>query len=792
LRALILAWALTLFLLPILSDPAGRAFLLLENARGLEEAGVRVLVDSGSGYVEVPRKSLVNEGAEAFLAGLPRGAVSGVCIRVTDAKDLSRLHAPRVFAPGGALERELRLADAQALAGPFTGVEWRFSPALSLDAPLLQRLRPWLLLAGCWLLGLLWLLREERFDALLGFVQRMEQRPWLSGGVAVVLLWIFLFEYPRGPLPILDGSWQMALADSFLNQRPFGSGFVFTYGPLGWLVTPQPSEGLAHARLLWELWGRLVLHGLTVVLLWDLPPLRRWLSLGVVLIFGSYFQDCLHLLLVTLVLVRWVLNPEARRWQLAAGLLVLGFLCLAKFTCLLLVVAGLACVATVDLSAGRWRRALSLPGVLLVGVCLAWVACGQPLGGLPAYVRGGLEFSSGYAWAMGIEPAALPQFLGIACVLLLAALVGLQALGGMGKGARLSQGAAGLIHALGLFMAWRQGFTRADVHMSYFFPYALVLACVLAVPSWRVLSAAIGVLALAGLWSVEAQSLVQLRGQFVERAAGWVETLVHGGGNLARWRGEQAQWERVQSLPAVRKQVGAESVDFFGNEQTYLFNNHLRYSPRPLVQNYSSYTSVQMRMNAVHLAGDSAPRFILARWDAIDGRCFSQSDALSLIEIKRSYTPVLSENGCLLLKRNVKTGAAPWRAEGLPVLVRRLQVGETWTLPENAAEPLWLRIKSRPGLWPRLRAFFLRAPELRLVLVDDRGAEHSYLLNLPGASEGFLLQPCLDNQAELEAFFLGQPGRRVRSLRVESPQLRATAWGVLELECFPVPVGPLG
>ncbi|HKF69607.1 MAG TPA: hypothetical protein VKB36_23845, partial [Vicinamibacterales bacterium] len=61
---------------------------------------------------------------------------------------------------------------------------------------------------------------------------------WWQVPVAIGL-WLALFEWPQPSGAGLDSSWQQVLADAWIHRRAFGPDIDFTYGPWGFLLSPE-------------------------------------------------------------------------------------------------------------------------------------------------------------------------------------------------------------------------------------------------------------------------------------------------------------------------------------------------------------------------------------------------------------------------------------------------------------------------------------------------------------------------------------------------------------------------
>ena len=312
----------------------------------------------------------------------------------------------------------------------------------------------------------------------------------LATAAAMTIVTLAAARLPHGvPSGGLDSSWASVLRYASARGLEFGTDVVFTYGPLGYAVTGGFSGGdVVHVR-----WVNLFLMLACVAPIVLVARRLPWQAGGALLLLVA----CLPLMfaagtdgLVQAGLCCWgllgFLPHEGRgaRGRLDATLLLalaasVALIGLAKFSWL---VAGAATVCAVAIDA--WLRGSRVRACMTVGVTAGlwlagWVALGQPVENVAAYLTGALQIAAGYARAMGTR--------GDNDILVLAMLI----TGACAAGVVIRGRAADLPEAthlrtrrwllvawlLGmLFIGWKHGIVRAanrDTHVT-----ALVAQCV--------------------------------------------------------------------------------------------------------------------------------------------------------------------------------------------------------------------------------------------------------------------------------------------------------------------------
>ena len=124
-----------------------------------------------------------------------------------------------------------------------------------------------------------------------------------------------------------------------------------------------------------------------------------------------------------------------------------------------------------ELFRGRWHIVLRLASCFLAGFLVLWIACGQSLYNLPIYLHNSWHISQGYQQAMGLPTPRRPFWLGVTVLVVLSAYGLLYLILHFGKSRTLSRF---VLLAAFMYLVWKHGFVRSDVHMFIFFVSALL------------------------------------------------------------------------------------------------------------------------------------------------------------------------------------------------------------------------------------------------------------------------------------------------------------------------------
>ncbi|HVV73299.1 MAG TPA: hypothetical protein VHI52_17640, partial [Verrucomicrobiae bacterium] len=424
------------------------------------------------------------------------------------------------------------------------------------------------------------------------------------------------------PSQTVDASWASVLTYAHTHGLQFGTDVIFTYGPLGFLLT---SDSIQYAP--WVTAANLafcfvIALGLCLVISRQTPPWR-------VLVIGCFVLIAANIPSVSpdftyLGLFCWGLlclveaSSESRVVSVSVLALVAAVAALVKVTCL---IAAVVCIAAVSSQLAMSRRpklAALLPSLFCVTFLGGWAACGQDLFHLPAFVSTGLRMALGYSQSMSVEPPALAVIPMVLTGLTAAASVFLY-----GTTAFRQQQSYRTLRRvilcgwvlLFLFLAWKQSVVRADSqHMVVLFEFAVCSVALgsLSAESTKLFAWARGLGAIACMFAVVATQVV-LDPSYAQvdkpmaALLGNTHMLLHPRLHTQEMS-RKAAWESYRAeLSAVRSAVGHATVDSLGNNQAFAVLNQLNYHPRPVFQSYAAFTSSEMQRNEDFFLSSRAP-----------------------------------------------------------------------------------------------------------------------------------------------------------------------------------------
>jgi hypothetical protein len=632
------------------------------------------------------------------------------------------------------------------------------------------------------------------------------------------VLFVPLNAGPIGSRP--DDSWAWAMNEAVAQGMAFGRDIIFNLGPYASVYTrvyhpfTDPMVLVASAflgscyaaMLLWlahrsGAW-RLVPFVLCIALFWYSPnsvfiPSRDAL-------FFSY-----PLLLTCFVARLLQLSPAESSSlgfipvKLAVLFAPMGLLPLVKGS-LLFVCACIAAIACAALMVRRKRWAASALAGAAAGAVGFWLASGQAIVDLPAYVHSIGWITAGYSEALATDGPVSE----IAGFVLAAALV-------MGSCMRAMPGRTrwwiGLCFALFLFVAFKASFVRHDgfhvviglaalafgaLILWIAFPDALpirvimpllVVVAVCSCIRYRITlleeAARRAPADVAKVEKISTLSLTQRAAVSLVKAAGanvrWMRADLESGWHL-RWPSGAALKQRFeQDRKAIHATVPipqfSDGVDIYSFDQAYVFASGSRWQPRPTFQSYQAYGHL-MDLNAAHLRGPRAPANVLLHVQPIDGHYPAMEDGPSWQVLLDRYRFVDIVAGYAHLRRDDAARAENAIQTSSP---KACALGEDIVLAQ-AQGLTWARIDIQPTWLGRLWTVAFKPPPLRMRVDLANGDTKEFRVLSNMMRQGFLLDPLVsDTGSFISLMRSGASGKglvRVQRIAIHADWGKGILW----------------
>ena len=584
--------------------------------------------------------------------------------------------------------------------------------------------------------------RGEKLRRTILSTERIRLAAGITAAVAAGLLTFRFTPYAFGP-PGIDAGWQWVVNVAAENGWAFGRDVVFTYGPLGWLATPQDS---GHNLMLAAAFRVFLQTGLIAAVigltLRDRRPVAA-LAFAVLWIAGHAvglrFEGWVCLVVAT-ALVHTVRTGAL--WSAAFAGVVAGISSMIKAS------LGLATMATVLIAIALiWRRQTRTEAAVagctaILSVAILAVVLFPTPGVFISWVAHSRDIVVGYAAAasiLGPYPALLAGFF----LLVVNAAAGL-------LGARRSPdfAVAAALLAPSLAVHFRLAFVRQDGHQYLFVPFVVAMLGVAALSAPRrsaqacLIAGGVAALLIGSLSGALPKPPTELPRAVLGGISGptHIRRLLHP----IRTRHELKEASR-RNLEGLRLPVGwADLVRTSPHGMTvvpweimYAPANNLPFQPLRSMQLYSAYTEGLDRWTAAGLTAEDGPDFVLDDFAPVGKR-------RALLDAPATWRTLLThyeleafnrQRGLLLLKRRPQPVVEHWRDLGRG----QLEIGGPGLNVPDPGAMVFAEANARLNVFGRINKMAFRVP-LLMAVFHHRDGTSSWARFIPAtAGNGILV-----------------------------------------------------
>lgn len=600
----------------------------------------------------------------------------------------------------------------------------------------------------------------------------------LRWAIFFYLSWIFCpIRYCAPTRLTAENTWFFALNYAATHHLTFGRDFVWTWGPLAYLLVPfHLGDNLWHALIF-----QAILWTLLAIAFWDLsiradfPARNLHLFTLFMVIFAVNFSMEVNpnnplLPLALIFLVQYHLRGGVPRLLLA--LTVLGIMPLFQFVGSISaagIVIGFVVYCLID------RRPESLREVILaivvpfmVAVLGGWSTLGS-FSAVLAYAKSSQELAKGYVTAMSLPGASDQLHFTLAAFVLFVLILVLFTL----LSARTGRFFALVLTVPAIFelrhAVVRQDNSHVDEFLS-FLAFALALVA-LAIPLHRRFvetAAALTFCAFFALsWEADTLNFPRVASAAIGRRVPERLWNVAHYPSLVRALQDAARrnYDEYALPPTLQQIVGNQPVAFLSYLYSHVAGADLNLVLLPIPQNYALYTPYLDDRNAEWLSS-SGPEFLIYEAVVIDDRHAWTEAPTTWAAVYRWYDARAMEGRYLLLQRR----SHPRFNHFSSFETRTIHFGQEIPIPESD-EPVFWSLGCSLSLEGRLGSLILRVPEVTMTITLPNGDKLRYrtLLAVAGSpSMGNRLPVDLAHFAEV--FRDPAPSNfKVRSLQFAGP-----------------------
>jgi hypothetical protein len=234
----------------------------------------------------------------------------------------------------------------------------------------------------------------------------------------------------------------------------------------------------------------------------------------------------------------------------------------------------------------------------------------------------------------------------------------------------------------------------------------------------------------------------------------------------------------IDTIPSIQAAVIAAGSD-----------GGAAYRPRPVFQEYSTYTAALVAANLAFVDGHDAPDTVLLAPGSIDNRYPSLAEGPLWPTLLRRYAAAELAGPVHHLNEGIDVLILQRRGEDAVVTLgpeQSLSVGLGTRLPvPDLDAPLMAKVDLSLSWAGRVLSLLHQTPAVEMSVTLADGSEHGHRLIPDIARQGFVLSPYLPHASAARRLFDGEPWpeNRVVALRIDVPA--AIRWAFTD----PVAIG---
>jgi len=522
-----------------------------------------------------------------------------------------------------------------------------------------------------------------------------------------------------------------------------GRDILFTHGPLAFFMYPL-QENLITAILITGLLRIGFILGM-FKLAEDYGKNDVLLPIFVSVILINLFEFNI-LILANLALVYLNYYNTRKEYYKYTGYLLTVFACYLKTHTAVISVSVTASFILIELIRGRnWKHSLRDIMVLFLGLYISWFLMFYSLTGFFRYFYGILNLGMDHSAAA----AYYPENNWILITIFLCTVILLPFLQKTREGRYF-----GLLFMLSIFLAWKHGMAREDVHHSRaFFIYIFMLMTLFLLFNkkktlFNFIILTIGLSAYY-LNITNLPSYVPKKIEFfgINNLADLITDYEVITGNASAATEKNLVSNKLPEQ--VKIQIGESATDIYPWDYSIIPANNLNWRPRPAIQSFLSYNSWLDNQNAKHFDSGSSPEYII--WDldkltadlnggsaeGLDNRYLLNDEPNTIIRMICNYQAIYKDRSFLVLnKRNTPIEVRSYSTEPF------ISEWDQWIdIPDKSGELLRAHVAIKNNLAGRIKSFLYKDESSWIYCRFSNGEIVKYKIVPKNAQDGIWLDP---------------------------------------------------
>lgn len=597
----------------------------------------------------------------------------------------------------------------------------------------------------------------------------------LKGSILLAVLCIMVPFSPKMPTIHIDYSWALALNQAVAQSLVFGKDIIFTLGPYASIYTK-----VYHPATDWMMvYGSLYLAIFYWLICVSLIKRHHALSgiLFIISLIGLlYARDALFLS-YPLLLGLWIAAQSKQEqpkfpFQIVCALLYtpLGLLALVKGTFLIQIIIFTLISTIYFIYTNKKMVAFTNLVFLSLSCFIFWMAADQPLSALPTFIITSIKLSAGFSETMSNEGNYIEIY-----VFLIVALIQLLVVSTRKSYGKIERGLLLSVLLLFLFISFKAGFTRHQGH-AYVASTALLLSgLILSFAYERQTGITLIVVSLAGALFIDTNhTSISL----IRNIQATLSTSIHGISNRfsdARW--PKSNYETLMQFIAYQSNIPKleGTSDIYSYDQVNLIASGNQWSPRPILQSYSTFTADFAEINKDRLQQHS-PTNIFFRLQPIDNKFPTLDDGPSWRILFNDYQPIEMKSRYLILKK--RQTEQKQQTLNFHTVRQVHQLGETVQLPSHATI-VFAQLSIKPTFLGRLWTLLYNPNQLSIQIEMVDGSSRKFRISANMAKAEFLLSPLVESTNALNQFMHNPRSldrRKIKNFKIKELKSYSNHW----------------
>jgi len=617
-------------------------------------------------------------------------------------------------------------------------------------------------------------------NGMMRYIEQMRRtNPWFLNIKGLFFISILIFLFPKEllwsgqdfihldrPESLLEESWKTGIDLGIKEGLTWGKDLVFTYGPLGYLMTGITKHGSITLLNFYYLFALANAAYFIWFLLNKAGSILEFVFLLLMLTLDGQFLFTMDIMTLFFFYVfhafLWYREKKMVCVINVMAISILSFF--MKANAGIIVNVFFIILLAVSYIIRAFSRPLHL--ILLFFHITSIIIFSYVLHvDIIRYVINSIEIIKGYSDAMYI-PARLNLLVYAIIMLFLFIWPYIRHLSLLLKS--MQDQVLAMLTILFMFLLFKQGFVRADGHVNTFItgaPFVVWVTFRLSA-NYRIKNDFYPNAIIIGLLS------------FIAYEGSKVELVKRGIGYRYFMRSSKKipmGYEEACRLPeSFNQEVKGSSVDVVGYLASHVYYNDLNYKPRPIFQSYSAYTSNLLKINAQKYEGCCGPDYVLFHFGSIDNRHPFWDDA-------RMYFPLMTNYRIIDTITNLPLGveflvfkkdAIKYQSKEHILLDTIIQINTDVKIPASD-KLLYLEIECEETILGKIKMFLYQPSEVRISLTDAFGSSDCHRIILPVMEAGVPINHKVKNKEDAYHFFhsKGKDGIALSSFMIKGHKM---------------------